>query len=252
MSQNSDDPFALGDATILRPRPRRRSSAGRASDAPSEQTRASASPPPAVHPAASSSAQADIPGGSTNPLLHAAVPLLALAAELRDRSSSADIEALRQHATQEIRSFRRSAAPGRCAGRRCARRALRPLHRHRRGGAQHALGCSQQLGGAIAARHLPSRIRRRREVLPDPRSGDARGNPVRRVARSAACVSRARLRRALPARGARARQARGDQAERLSSRLRVCAARSKPICRPTGAGWKTGATPSCDSCRYGS
>jgi type VI secretion system protein ImpK len=115
MGENADDPFALGDATILRPRPRRRSGPGRASDAPSDQPRASASSPPAAHPAASSSAQADIPAGSTNPLLHAAVPLLALAAELRDRSSSADIEALRQYATQEIRTFedqlRRAAVP---------------------------------------------------------------------------------------------------------------------------------------------
>lgn len=115
MGQNSDDPFALGDATILRPRPRRRSALGRSNDAPVDQTRAAPPPSPIVHSAASSAAQADIPGGSTNPLLHAAVPLLALAADLRDRSSSADIEALRQHATNEIRNFedqlRRAAVP---------------------------------------------------------------------------------------------------------------------------------------------
>jgi type VI secretion system protein ImpK len=122
MSQNPDDPFALGDATILRPRPRRRSGPQRAGEAPSDrgpnrqavnQTRAPTVL--SVGGAASSSAHADIPGGSTNPLLHAATPLLVLAAELRGRSASADIEALRQHATQEIRVFedqlRRAAVP---------------------------------------------------------------------------------------------------------------------------------------------
>ena len=110
MVQNPDDPFALGDATILRPRPRRRN------QQVANPARVSAAQPSADrYPAASSSAQADIPGGSTNPLLHAAVPLLVLAAELRGSSASADIEALRQHATQEIRVFedqlRRIAVP---------------------------------------------------------------------------------------------------------------------------------------------
>jgi type VI secretion system protein ImpK len=124
MSPNPDDPFALGDSTILRPRPRRRAGLGRGADAQPDQdrtqhvanqSRASAAPSSSGYPAASSSAQADTPGGSTNPLLHAAIPLLVLAAELRGRSASADIEALRQHATQEIRVFedqlRRVAVP---------------------------------------------------------------------------------------------------------------------------------------------
>jgi type VI secretion system protein ImpK len=65
--------------------------------------------------AAAAPAQGEIPAGSANPLLHAAVPLLVLAAELRGRSVGADIDGLRQHAAQEIRSFedqlRRAAVP---------------------------------------------------------------------------------------------------------------------------------------------
>ncbi len=110
---NSDDPFALGDATILEAASAPPFGPGRI-----EMTRRSASPSRCRtserHPS-SAAAQADIPGGSTNPLLHAATPLLALAAELRDRSASADIEAIRQYATHEIRNFedqlRRAAVP---------------------------------------------------------------------------------------------------------------------------------------------
>jgi type VI secretion system protein ImpK len=122
MSQTPDDPFALGDATILRPRPRKRSGLTRAGDPPSERAqppndarRAPASATGYATAAAAANAGADIPAGSTNPLLHAAVPLLVLAAELRGRSASADVEGVRQHAVQEIRNFedqlRRAAVP---------------------------------------------------------------------------------------------------------------------------------------------
>lgn len=163
MSQNPDDPFALGDATILRPRPRRRSAQGRASESHGDSMQSASSGRggdassfggyPAAgagdyaaaggypisaggYAAASagahgggagahgtggyaamvpSSLAAEIPGSSANPLLHAAVPLLALAASLRAGSASTDIEALRQHVTQEVRHFedqlRRAAVP---------------------------------------------------------------------------------------------------------------------------------------------
>lgn len=119
MSRNSDDPFAMGDATILRPRPRRRAdpTRGNASAPPPserlnappliEGSRASAMPPTA--PAE------DVLTFGSNPLLYTAIPLLVLAAELRGRMAPMDVETLRQHGVQEIRSFedqmQRIAAP---------------------------------------------------------------------------------------------------------------------------------------------
>jgi type VI secretion system protein ImpK len=118
VTRKPDDPFATGDAmsdaTILRPRPRRRPVLVRPGEPLPD--RAQPAPPgdgrrPAVAASATGAsaaqavAPADIPAGSTNPLLHAAVPLLALAAELRGRSASADVDAVRQHCVQEIRNF---------------------------------------------------------------------------------------------------------------------------------------------------
>jgi type VI secretion system protein ImpK len=124
MSQTPEDPFALGDATILRPRPRRRSGLTRAADAPPERAqppqandarRAPAAAAGYAMSVASANAGAEISAGNANPLLHAAVPLLVLAAELRGRSGSTDVEGVRQHAVQEVRNFedqlRRAAVP---------------------------------------------------------------------------------------------------------------------------------------------
>jgi type VI secretion system protein ImpK len=102
-SGNSDNPFATGDNTVLRPQLRRRRT-----DAARTPTPEPSAPPPVDErraPFPSGPPPADLPTVGSNPLLYAAIPLLVLAAELRGRSVSVDIESLRQHAAQEIRAF---------------------------------------------------------------------------------------------------------------------------------------------------
>jgi type VI secretion system protein ImpK len=108
MSNSPDDPFNPSDATILRPRPGRRSAANREPEAP---------PSPAFQPAPPIFQQ-PLPGaqpagpvlgdfltGGANALLQAAVPLLVLAGRLRGQIAQTDIETLRRQTSQEIRAF---------------------------------------------------------------------------------------------------------------------------------------------------
>ncbi|HTU66925.1 MAG TPA: type IVB secretion system protein IcmH/DotU, partial [Steroidobacteraceae bacterium] len=120
-NNNSDDPFAPSDATILRPRPgagRRPTPAPGAGAAPPAQP---PPPPPAPNYQATpplprqAAAPAPAPGGAPgfneflqtgiNPLVQAAIPLLMLAGRLRGQVSQADVEALRRQTIQEVRSF---------------------------------------------------------------------------------------------------------------------------------------------------
>jgi len=108
---NSDDPFAPRDGTVLRPRP----GAGRRAGGPEPATQAPAagSPAPRFATAGGSSAQlsggnanlADFIVGARNPILQAAAPLLMLASRLGTAVQQANIATLRQQAVQEVRAF---------------------------------------------------------------------------------------------------------------------------------------------------
>jgi type VI secretion system protein ImpK len=117
-NNNSDDPFAPSDATILRPRP----GARRPSPAPAGGPAPAAPPPapPSYQPtpplprhasAPAPSAPTGAPGFNEflltgiNPLVQAAIPLLVLAGRLRGQVAQADVEALRRQTIQEVRSF---------------------------------------------------------------------------------------------------------------------------------------------------
>src|SRR5262245_53421348 len=117
-NKDSDDPFAPSDATILRPRPGagRRPTPGPGAPAPAPA--AAPPPPPSYQPtppiprhAAAPAPVAPAAGFNEflltgiNPLVQAAIPLLMLAGRLRGQVAQADVEALRQQAVQEIRSF---------------------------------------------------------------------------------------------------------------------------------------------------
>lgn len=116
MSQDSsDDPLAPRDVTILRPRP----GAGRKPAAPPPAppphtpsahvppVQPQRAPPPSAPLGApfSDIALAEMPGARVHPLVHAATPLLLLAARLRGQLTPADIEGLRRQLTQEIGAF---------------------------------------------------------------------------------------------------------------------------------------------------
>ncbi|HUI63033.1 MAG TPA: type IVB secretion system protein IcmH/DotU, partial [Steroidobacteraceae bacterium] len=105
---NSDDPFAPRDGTVLRPRP----GAGRRAGAEAPpQTSVPASParfaaPGGAAPLSGGSANlADFIVGARNPILQAAAPLLMLASRLGTAVQQANIATLRQQAVQEVRAF---------------------------------------------------------------------------------------------------------------------------------------------------
>ncbi len=118
-NNNSDDPFAPSDATILRPRP----GARRPTPAPAAGAPGAAPPPPPVpqsyqatpptprHSPAAPAGAGGAPGFNEflltgiNPLVQAAIPLLILAGRLRGQVAQADVEALRRQTIQEVRSF---------------------------------------------------------------------------------------------------------------------------------------------------
>src|SRR5687767_11083070 len=112
MTQTPDDPFTPSDATILRPRPGRRSSA-----APEPVRAPPPGPPPFRSPtqlpsvssptqtASAAPSLAAFMSGGINPLVQAAVPLLVLAGRLRGQISNADVDNLRIQSAQEMRAF---------------------------------------------------------------------------------------------------------------------------------------------------
>jgi type VI secretion system protein ImpK len=92
VDNNSDDPFALPEGTIIRPRP----GAGRRGNA-----QPAVRPAPAPVPAVESDASlADFIGGTDNPILQSAAPLLLLVTKLSGGSMT-----LRQQTVQEMRAF---------------------------------------------------------------------------------------------------------------------------------------------------
>jgi type VI secretion system protein ImpK len=112
---NSDDPFAPRDGTIMRPRPGagRRSSQETslgASSGTSFGTAAGAPAPRMIVPSAptysgSNVNLADFIVGSRNAILQSAAPLLTLASRLATAVHQANIATLRQQAVQEVRAF---------------------------------------------------------------------------------------------------------------------------------------------------
>ncbi len=114
---NSDDPFAPRDQTMLRPKPGAGRRPGSAPAAPTGPI-PTAAPPPSYQPAPPiprGPSAAPAPGRAAsineflttglNPLVQAATPLLVLAGRLRGQISQADVDALRRQTTQEIRAF---------------------------------------------------------------------------------------------------------------------------------------------------
>jgi type VI secretion system protein ImpK len=99
---NSDDPFLQPDATRVRPRP----GAGRRTFI--EPARPSEPAPSLADAAPISDAMRATLGIGLNPLVHAASPLLLLAAQMRE-TLSMDVPALRRHALEEIRRFEEQA-----------------------------------------------------------------------------------------------------------------------------------------------
>ncbi len=93
VDNNPDDPFALPEGTIIRPRP---GGGRRTSVQPALRP---APPPPTVE---SDANLADFVSGTDNPILQSASPLLLLVTKL---GAIQQVLALRQQAVQEIRSF---------------------------------------------------------------------------------------------------------------------------------------------------
>jgi type VI secretion system protein ImpK len=105
--QNSDDPFAPRDGTILRPRPGGGRRAGGENSAGSPFTPAAQRtvPPPQTPYTPAAGNLADFLSGARNPIIQAAAPLLTLGARLSVAVQQANIATLRQQAVQEVRSF---------------------------------------------------------------------------------------------------------------------------------------------------
>jgi type VI secretion system protein ImpK len=106
--QNSDDPFAPRDGTVLRPRP----GAGRRAGAETSVGGGFGQPAPrAATPSMQASFSgspanlADFLAGARNPIIQAAAPLLTLGARLSTAVQQANIATLRQQAVQEVRAF---------------------------------------------------------------------------------------------------------------------------------------------------
>jgi type VI secretion system protein ImpK len=106
MANDSDDPFAPADGTILRPRPGGRRAGGetRAAEPP-------ASPAPGTRDFArderslGSAELGDFIARGRNPILQAAAPLLTIAARLQSSVAQADVASLRSQAMQQVRQF---------------------------------------------------------------------------------------------------------------------------------------------------
>ena len=103
---DTDDPFKLSDATVLRPRP----GAGK---------RGSSDVSPLPRPSAPLSYEEPVPiasvapaAGGLNPLVQAATPLLLLAGQLRGTLAVQDMSGLRRHALDEIRRFEERSRSG--------------------------------------------------------------------------------------------------------------------------------------------
>ena len=112
MADNPDDPFAPQDGTILRPQPgagRRAGTPGQVSGSGSASPFPQPSHGPSISigqaPGGTSQSLADFVGGSGNPILQAAAPLLILAAKLQTSVQQANINTLRQQAVHEIRAL---------------------------------------------------------------------------------------------------------------------------------------------------
>src|SRR5689334_6583333 len=119
MADNSDDPFAPQDGTIIRPRPGAGRRGGNAPDTAGVTAAAAAAPPPLQSSRAASFSSPPLQGGggsgvgalsdfigtSGNPILQAAAPLLILAAKLQTSVQQANIATLRQQAVHEVRSM---------------------------------------------------------------------------------------------------------------------------------------------------
>ncbi len=111
MSEIPEDPFATSDATILRPRPGRRTTAQRdampAAPAPTPAQWSLPNAPPSA--AGLDRKVADIPRealvGGSNALVAAAAPLLMLAGRLRSQIMHPNVEALRLQLDTEMRAF---------------------------------------------------------------------------------------------------------------------------------------------------
>lgn len=103
MANDFDDPFAPQDGTVLRPRPGgARRPAG--ADAPRPGARA-AYEQPGAPPSSGNLNVNDFMSSGRNPILRAAVPLIAIASRLQTTVAQADTGSLRNQATQEIRAF---------------------------------------------------------------------------------------------------------------------------------------------------
>src|SRR6266571_1323706 len=106
--QNSDDPFAPPDGTVMRPRPGagRRSasetSVGSSFGQPAPRTVLPNAPPSF---SGSSANLSEFLTGARNPIIQAGAPLLTLGARLSTAVNQANIATLRQQAVQEVRAF---------------------------------------------------------------------------------------------------------------------------------------------------
>src|SRR6185437_1918461 len=101
-----DDPFAEpGDSerTVIRPNP-----GGRR---PAETIAAAVAPPPPPVQVDRAKPVELLPLASLNPLVNAALPLLDLAVQLKNRAVNSNIEALRDRVIAEINAFERRITP---------------------------------------------------------------------------------------------------------------------------------------------
>ena len=121
VDNNSDDPFALPEGTIIRPRP----GAGRRTTVqPAIRPAVPGAPPPGFPPGGSGASDfagtptaapgpvaesganlADFVGGTDNPIVQAAAPLLLLVTRLGAVQQMGGAMTLRQQAVHEVRSF---------------------------------------------------------------------------------------------------------------------------------------------------
>ena len=106
--QNSDDPFAPPDGTVMRPRP----GAGRRSASETSVGSSFGQPAPRTvlpnAPASFSGSSANLSEfltGARNPVIQAAAPLLTLGGRLSTAVNQANIATLRQQTVQEVRAF---------------------------------------------------------------------------------------------------------------------------------------------------
>ena len=102
MANDFDDPFAPQDGTVLRPRP---GGARRPPGADAPRPSAGRPAEPQGTPSSGNLNVADFMASGRNPILRAAVPLIAIASRLQTTVAHADVAALRTQAMQEVRAF---------------------------------------------------------------------------------------------------------------------------------------------------